>query len=58
MSGTLTTPDPNAASGALTIVPGASDNGCLSGGSLADLYVLGLGNTISYAINSGELSFS
>jgi heat shock protein HslJ len=58
LSGTFTTPDPNAASGALTIVPGAGTVAACPEGSLADLYVLGLGNVISYAINDGQLSMT
>jgi heat shock protein HslJ len=58
VSGTFTTPDPNAASGALTIVPGASTAAACPEGSLADLYVLGLGNVISYAVENGQLSMT
>ena len=46
------------ASGEMTINPGASTMAYCGEGSLADLYVIGLTNTQSYAIADGQLTLT
>lgn len=58
LSGTYTTPDPAAASGALAILPGPMTSAACPAGSLADLYVLGLSNAASYAIANSQLTIT
>ncbi|MFL5674130.1 MAG: META domain-containing protein [Chloroflexota bacterium] len=58
VSGTFTTPDPNAASGSLAIVPGPTTTAACPDGSLSDLYVIGLADAASYAIASGQLTIT
>ncbi len=58
VSGTFKTADATAASGDLTIVPGPSTRVACPEGSMGDLYVLGLGNSASYAIASGVLTIT
>jgi heat shock protein HslJ len=58
VAGTFATADPAATSGDLEIVPGPSTRAACPEGSLADLYVLGLGNAASYAIADGALTIT
>ena len=68
LSGTYETGDPAASSGPLTISPGPMTLVACPEGSLADLFVIGLGSAESYAIendvltinlvNGGTLSFN
>ena len=58
VTGTYTTADATAASGDLTITPGAMTSAACPPGSLADLYLLGLGNAASYAVADGQLTMT
>lgn len=58
VTGTYTTDDPTAASGDLSIVPGAMTSAACPPGSLADLYLLGLGNAASYTVADGQLTIT
>jgi heat shock protein HslJ len=58
VSGTYTTANAAAASGDLTLALKTSTGGACPEGSLADLYVIGLGNAASYAIASGQLTIT
>ena len=58
VSGDYETTDPAASSGPLTITPGPSTLAFCPEGSLADLFVIGLSNTVSYAIENNELTLT
>jgi len=58
VTGTYTTADASAASGNLTITPGAGSATACPDGSFGDLYTYGLGNVTSYAIASGKLTLT
>ena len=55
VSGEFETEDPAASSGPLTITPGPSTLAFCPEGSLGDLYVIGLSNTVSYEITADGL---
>lgn len=55
VSGEYETEDPAASSGALTITPGPSTLAMCPEGSLGDLFVIGLSNTVSYEISADGL---
>jgi heat shock protein HslJ len=58
VTGTYATADPTAASGDLTVVPGAMTSAACPPGSLADLYLLGLSSAASYAVADGQLTIT
>jgi heat shock protein HslJ len=58
VTGIYTTADAAAASGTLTITPGAGSAKACPDGSFGDLYTYGLGNVTSYAIASGKLTLT
>ena len=58
VTGTYTTADAGAASGALTITPGPGTIAFCGEGSYSDLYILGLGSAASYAIADGVLTIT
>jgi heat shock protein HslJ len=58
VTGTYTTADAGAASGNLTITPGAGSAKACPDGSFGDLYTYGLGNVTSYAIANGKLTLT
>jgi len=58
VTGTYTTADASAASGSLTITPGAGSAKACPDGSFGDLYTYGLGNVTSYAIANGTLTLT
>ena len=58
VTGTYTTADASAASGNLTITPGAGSAKACPDGSFGDLYTYGLGNVTSYAIAGGKLTLT
>ena len=58
VTGTYTTADAGAASGNLTITPGAGTAKACPDGSFGDLYTYGLGNVTSYAIAGGKLTLT
>jgi heat shock protein HslJ len=58
VTGTYTTADSGAASGSLTITPGAGTAQACPDGSFGDLYTYGLGNVTSYAIANGTLTLT
>ena len=58
VTGTYTTADASAASGSLTITPGAGSAKACPDGSFGDLYTYGLGNMTSYAIAGGKLTLT
>jgi heat shock protein HslJ len=58
VSGTYVTADPSAASGDLAITVGPTTTAACPDGSLADLFVIGLGNAASYAVASNQLTIT
>lgn len=58
VAGTFVTADPAAASGDLQIVLGPSTMAACPEGSLADMYVAGLGRAQSYAVANNELTIT
>ena len=58
VTGTYTTANFAAASGSLTLTPGASTAVACPDGSFADLYTYGLANVSSYAIADGKLTLT
>ena len=58
VTGGFTTANAAAASGNLTLTPGASTTTACPEGSFADLYTYGLGNVTSYAIAGGKLTLT
>jgi len=58
LSGGYTTPDPNAASGALSLAPGPMTPIACADGSYSDLYIIALTNTASYAIANNQLTIT
>ena len=58
VAGTYVTPDPSAASGDLSIVPGPSTGAACPDGSYADLYVIALTKADTFAIASNRLTIN